>query len=61
MADVFPLALSCIAGENNCVTCNADAHKCLTCDSGFNADANGVCQGNLLVYTVLLSHPTILI
>ena len=51
---VFPLALSCIAGENNCDTCNTD--KCLTCDSGFTADSNGVCQGNVLVYIVLLSH-----
>ena len=54
---VFPLGLSCTAGENNCVTCNIDT--CITCDSGFTADANGVCQGNLLVYTLLLSHPTI--
>ena len=54
---VFPLALSCTAGENNCVTCNAD--KCLTCYSGFTADSNGVCQGNVLVYIVLLSHLTI--
>ena len=52
MVVVFPLALSCIAGDNNCVTCNAD--KGANCETGFTADANGVCQGNLLVYTVLL-------
>ena len=46
-----------MAGGNNCVTCNAD--KCANCETGFTADANGVCQGNLLVYTVLLSHPTV--
>ena len=57
MVVVFPLALSCIAGDNNFVTCDAD--KCATCETGFTADVNGVCQGHLLVYTVLLSHPTI--
>ena len=57
MVFFFPLALSCTVGENNCVVCFDD--KCGICESGFTADANGVCQGNLFVYKIIVSHPTI--
>jgi len=50
---------SCTAGANNCDTCSSDNTACETCYPGFTADANGVCQGDLFVYTVLLPHPTI--
>ena len=54
----FPLALTCTAGENNCATCNDENTMCTSCSTGYSADADGVCQGNLFVYTVLLPNPT---
>ena len=53
----FPLA-TCSAGENNCYSCNTGNTACETCYTGYAAN-NGVCQGNLFVYTVLLPLLTI--
>ena len=45
---------------DHCATCKTDDNtKCDTCDSEYTADTNGVCQGNLFVYTVLLPNSTI--
>ena len=54
----FSLA-SCTEGVNNCVTCNTAKTACTTCATGYIVDTNGVCQGNLFVYTVLLPYPAI--
>jgi hypothetical protein len=57
MVVLFPLV--CVAGENNCATCNDENTMCTSCNTGYSADDAGVCQGNLFVYTVLLPNPTI--
>ena len=54
----FPLA-SCSAGSDNCKACKSGESKCESCDKGYTVDANGVCQGILFVYTVLLPQMTI--
>ena len=54
---LFPLA-SCSAGSDNCKSCKSGESKCETCDQGYTVDANGVCQGILFVYTVLLPQTT---
>ena len=54
----FPLA-PCTEGVSYCVTCNTAKTACIACDSGYTADTNGVCQGNLFVYTVLFPYPKI--
>ena len=54
----FPLE-SCAADTDNCKACMSGEQKCETCDKGYKPDANGVCQGIIFLYTVVLPHPTI--
>ena len=58
MLVVFPLE-SCAVDTDNCKACKSGEQKCETCDKGYKPDGNGVCQGIIIVYTVVLPHPTI--
>ena len=56
---VFFPSESCAVDTDNCKACKYGEQKCETCDKGYKPDGNGVCQGILFVYTVVLPHPTI--
>ena len=58
MLFIFPLE-SCTVDTDNCKACKSGEQKCDTCEKGYKPDANGICQGILFVYTVVLPHPTI--